>query len=237
MRYKKFIKYYSFSRISKYYKAVNGRKDKAMLLYYGNLKIAQAFHPLLGTLEVILRNRLHCELAKFFNDGKWIINQKNGFMIDPLLSRKNKRSGMLITNDYLCRELTKAEIKLKQKGHDITASRIIAEQTLGFWVSFFDLIHYKLLKGVPSKVFQKLPSNYGRKEVYETLNLIRNFRDRINHNEPVCFVNGQLDFSYVRDMYHVISNFLIWIDPVIMSSLQGVDRVLDIIDKEEKKQM
>lgn len=86
-------------------------------------------------------------------------------------------------------------------------------------------------------MFQKLPSNYGRKEVYETLNLIRNFRNRINHNEPVCFVNGQLDFSYVRDMYHVISNFLIWIDPVIMSSLQGVDRVLDIIDKEEKKQM
>jgi len=64
VKYKKFVRYYSYSRISKYYKATGHSKAKAMMLYYGNLKIAQAFHPLLGILEVILRNRLHSELAK-----------------------------------------------------------------------------------------------------------------------------------------------------------------------------
>lgn len=157
-------------------------------------------------------------------------------MVDSLLSRKNKRTGVLITNDYLLREISKAENKLKVKGLDITAGRIIAEQSFGFWVSFFDLIHYKLLKGIPCKVFQKLPSEYGRKEIYEILNAVRTFRNRINHNEPICFINGKMDFSYARNMYHLILDFLNWIDPIIALSLKEVDKVLETINKEEKKQ-
>lgn len=84
-------------------------KAKAMMLYYGNLKIAQAFHPFLGILEVILRNRLHSILAKFFNDGNWIITQQGGFMKSPLLVKKNKRTGVVLTNDYLLHEVSKAE--------------------------------------------------------------------------------------------------------------------------------
>lgn len=37
-------------------------------------------------------------------------------------------------------------------------------------------------------------------------------------------------------MYRLISQFLSWIDPTIMPSLQEVDKVLKIISKEEKKQ-
>ena len=49
------------------------------LLYFANMKIAQAFHPLLSSFEVILRNQLHYALARHFSDGNWIINQKSGF--------------------------------------------------------------------------------------------------------------------------------------------------------------
>lgn len=236
MKYKKFVRYYSYSRISKYYKATKHSKAKAMMLYYGNLKIAQAFHPLLGVLEVILRNRLHSELAKHFDDGNWIINQQSGFMKSPLLIKKNKRTGITLTNDYLFREVSKAEQKLKNKGVNITAGRIIAEQTLGFWISFFDLIHYKILKGVPIQAFQKLPAGYGRKEVYEALNKIRDFRNRINHNESICFVGRRLDFSYAKEIYQTITQILNWIDPDIQSSLYEIDRVLKVIEKEENKQ-
>lgn len=207
-----------------------------MMLYHGNLKIAQAFHPLLGILEVILRNRLHSELARYFNDSNWIINQQYGFMRSPLLSQKNKRTGKIITNDYLFREVSKAEQKLRNKGVNITAGQIIAEQTLGFWISFFDLIHYKILKGTPIQAFQKLPTNHGRKEVYEALNKIRDFRNRINHNEPICFVNKELDFSYAKEIYQTIILILNWIDPDIQSSLLEIDQVLKVIKKEENKQ-
>ena len=61
-------------------------------------------------------------------------------------------------------------------------------------------------------------------------------RNRINHNEPICFVNRKCDFSYVKGMYTIISDFLTWIDPEIMPSLKEVDKVCKIIEKEENKQ-
>lgn len=180
------------------------------MLYYGNLKLAQVFHPLLGVLEVILRNRLYSELVKHFNDGNWIINQQNDFMKSPLLVKRNKRTGEILTNDYLLREASKAEQKLKHKNVNITTGRIIAEQTLGFWISFFDLIHYKILKGSPIRTFQKLPNGYGRKEIYEALNRICDFRNRINHNESICFYMKAQYFNKMRK-YNVITLKIKWL--------------------------
>ncbi len=87
MKYKKIVRLYSNSRVAKYYRATNGDKNKAVILYFANMKIAQAFHPLLSSFEVILRNQLHYALAHHFSDGSWIINQKNGFMVASSLRR------------------------------------------------------------------------------------------------------------------------------------------------------
>mgnify|MGYP007134884515 FL=1 len=43
MKYKKVVRLYSTSRVSKYYKATNRNKNKAVMLYFANMKIAQAF--------------------------------------------------------------------------------------------------------------------------------------------------------------------------------------------------
>ena len=91
MKYKKVVRLYSNSRVAKYYRATNRNKNKAVMLYFANMKIAQAFHPLLSSFEVILRNQLHYALAHHFSDGNWIINQKTGFMIAPSLTYTNKR--------------------------------------------------------------------------------------------------------------------------------------------------
>lgn len=235
MKYKKFVRLYSYSRISKYYKAANGDKNKAQMLYFANMKIAQAFHPLLSAFEVILRNQLHYALARHFSDGSWIINQKTGFMVAPSLTYMDKRTKRMVTNDYLLREVQKAEKKIASCGTSITAGRVIAEQTIGFWNSLYEVHHYVLLCGVPGTIFRRLPRGYGRKEINNAILRIRELRNRINHNEPICFVNKKCDFSYVKDMYRLISGFLSWIDPVIMPSLQEVDKVQKIITKEEKK--
>lgn len=109
MKYKKVVRLYSNSRVSKYYRAVNRNKNKAVMLYFANLKIAQAFHPLLSSFEVILRNQLHYALSRHFSDGNWIINQKAGFMVDSSLTYINKRSKKRVTNDYILKEVQKAE--------------------------------------------------------------------------------------------------------------------------------
>lgn len=71
------------------------------MLYSANMKIAQAFHPLLSSFEVILRNQLHYALARHFSDGNWIINQKSGFMVASSLTYTNKRTKKKVTNDYI----------------------------------------------------------------------------------------------------------------------------------------
>ena len=220
-----------------YYRATNRNKNKAVMLYFANLKIAQAFHPLLSSFEVILRNQLHYALARHFSDGNWIINQKSGFMVDPSLTYINKRSKKKVVNDYILKEVKKAEKKITDRGVRVTTGRVIAEQTLGFWNSFYETHHYALLSGLPCRIFKKLPSGYGRKEINEIILRIRELRNRINHNEPICFVNKKCDFSYVRNMYKVINEFLTWIDPEIMPSQNEVDKVLKVIDKEENKQI
>lgn len=66
---------------------------------------------------------------------------------------------------------------------------------MGFWTDLFEDHNYKLLQVKPIKIFTKLPRNYGRKEVNEELRKIRLFRNRINHNEPICFYENSIDFS------------------------------------------
>ena len=236
MKYKKIVRLYSNSRVAKYYRATSGDKNKAVMLYFANMKIAQAFHPLLSSFEVILRNQLHYALAHHFSDGNWIINQKNGFMVASSLTHTNKRTKKQVTNRYLLTEVQKAEKKISDRGARITAGRVIAEQTLGFWNSFYEVHHYILLSGVPCTIFKKLPSGYGRKQVNDVITQVRELRNRINHNEPICFVNKKCDFSYVREMYRLISKFLSWIDPEIMPSLKEVDKVIKTIAKEEQNQ-
>ena len=185
MKYKKIVRLYSNSRVAKYYRATSGDKNKAVMLYFANMKIAQAFHPLLSSFEVILRNQLHYALAHHFSDGNWIINQKNGFMVASSLTHTNKRTKKQVTNRYLLTEVQKAEKKISDRGARITAGRVIAEQTLGFWHSFYEVHHYILLSGVPCTIFKKLPSGYGRKQVNDVITQVRELRNRINHNEPI----------------------------------------------------
>ena len=86
------------------YKATNRNKNKTVMLYFANMKIAQAFHPLLSSFEVILRNQLHYALARHFSDGNWIINQKSGFMVASSLTYTNKRTKKKVTNDYILKD-------------------------------------------------------------------------------------------------------------------------------------
>jgi hypothetical protein len=67
MNYKKFSRIYSISRVSRYQKAANGNKKKAMAMYYANARMAQAFQPLISFFEVVLRNQLHYALAHHFS--------------------------------------------------------------------------------------------------------------------------------------------------------------------------
>lgn len=236
MNFKKFSKLYSNARVSRYVKAANGDKRKAQKMYYANARIAQSFQPLLSFFEVILRNQLHYALAAYFNDVQWLINQKTGFMSDPSLTHTVKKTGKVMVNDFLKKEVERSERTLIGKKRNVTAGRVIAELNLGFWNSLYETHHYALLKGVPCQIFKSLPTGYGRKEVNNAIQGIRTLRNRVSHNEPLCFSDKVYDMTYAKEMYGKINDFLSWINPEITSSLkkESLDCVCEEIDKAER---
>lgn len=236
MNYKKFSKTYSYSRIFRYYRAAGKDKQKAKQMYYANGRLARAFQPLISTFEVVLRNRLHYANAKMFGDVQWMINQKTGFMSDPSLTHVNKKTKKIITNDFLKKEVMRAERKLKDEKRNVTAGRVIAELNLGFWNSLYEVHHYALLKGVPCTIFNGLPKGYGRKEVNDYIQKIRKLRNRISHNEPLCFNGKAFDMTYVTEMYNCIVEFLSWIDTSILKEMdvEDLNNVMAVIAENNK---
>jgi hypothetical protein len=131
----------------------------------------------------------------------------------------------------LKKEINKAEKRLSKAGLPPTSGKIIAEQTLGFWTALFEVHHYRLLKGKPIQIFQSLPRGDGRKEVTDELSKVRRFRNRINHNEPICFNGNLIDFTETESVYNSVINLLTWIDPKILKFTSDIDKVQKTIDK------
>lgn len=199
---------FSTARVNRYLLASDNSPIRSIALYKANLKVAQAFHPLLGILEVVLRNRINDVLTIHFKDVDWVINEKVGFMSDPSLRYVHKRSGEIKTNEFLKKEIANAEKRLRKTGTKITSGKIIAEQSFGFWTDLFETHHYKILLGKPIQIFHHLPSGVGRKEVSAELDKIRRFRNRIHHNEPVCFNGNTIDFTSTLIVYNSINDIL-----------------------------
>lgn len=234
MRFEKIKLFISTPRIGRYLQATGNNKSKATRLYKANLKISQAFLPAIAILEVTLRNRINMILTAHFSDSDWIINQKNGFMINPSLTHTDKRTGKHITNRYLKTEVEKAEKRILKSGAVVTSGKIISEQTFGFWTDLYEVHHYKILLGRPIQIFTNLPSGHGRKEVNETLNKIRLFRNRLYHNEPVCFNGGTINFQKSEDVHNSILNVLSWIDQELVKWIKNIDEVSKQINRAKK---
>ena len=225
MKYEELCLYLSNPRFERYFIASNLNEKKAILIYKENLKVAQSFYPLISFFEVVLRNKLNHELSNYFSDSDWIINQKTKMMSDPSLSLFDKKKQIFITNDFLKNSIEKSEKRLKRLNLTITSSRIIADQSFGFWTEFFEVHHYKLLKGRPIKIFDNLPAGMGRKEVSDRLNKIRMIRNRISHNEPICFKGTFLDFAEIEGAYLILLELISWINPDLNNWMKDLNQV------------
>lgn len=140
MKFKDFTQYFSAPRINRFLTSTANSKYRTTKLYKANLKVSQTFHPLLGILEVVLRNRLNDILSVHFASPDWITNQKSGFMSDPSLTFKHKRTGKTTINDFLKKEILNAENRIRKTGVPITSGKIIAEQTLVFGLPYLKFI-------------------------------------------------------------------------------------------------
>ncbi len=209
LNYQQFQQFLSASRLQSYETVCNGDVDKAIKLYQTNLRISQAFYPLLSLLEVILRNALNNELSIYFNDADWLSNQRNGFMKDPSLTYFDRRLKTQKQNDYLKKCVEKAIVDC---AGTVTHGKIISNITFGFWTALFDTTHYKILVGQPIKIFKNLPINTTRSILHQKLKKVNDFRNRVYHNEAIIFLkdiagNTIFSLSNSLEIYQDIQEF------------------------------
>ena len=230
MNYTQFETYFSTPRLNPYFIACGGDQEKTKNLYKLNIKLSKSFFSLLSVLEVVLRNTLNQKLSSHFSDNDWITSQKTGFMSHPSLTYVDRHTRVSKVNDYLKKEVVNAETKIRKQYGFVTANRVIAEQTLGFWVSLFKNQHYKLLKGTPINIFSRLPSGVNRNHINTMLKDIQGFRNRIYHNEPICFDStSNIDVTKAENVSKQIREILDWIDTDICLEMSSISDIDDII--------
>jgi len=214
--YHKLEYFLSEARLNRFLVACNSSPAKAQKLYGINLKVSQAVYPLLNLFEIFLRNAVNRQITDYFDDPDWIINQQNGFMNHPELARSG----------YFIKEcVQRAANVILKKSSTVTAGKIIAEQSFGFWSSLFEPHHFRLVGGVPLQCFVNKPANVNRKSIGLKLDAVRNFRNRVYHNESICFNGTAIDFSTTYTIRQHIQDMLNWIDPELNIFIIQFDQV------------
>lgn len=224
MEYQKLQYYLSQPRLDRFLTATANSKSKAQKLYRINLRVAQSFYPILNLFEIFFRNIVNYQVSSHFTNPNWIIAEKNGFMNHSSLNR---------SKFFLRNSVNKAEKKIKRKGGIVTSGKIIAEQSLGFWTSMFDTHHYRLIGGIVIHCFPNKPTHINRNILNQKLNKVREFRNRVYHNEPICFSGNTINFTEAINIKNEIYELLEWIDTDLtdyVDYFNGIDSKINTIN-------
>jgi hypothetical protein len=134
------------------------------------------------------------------------------------------------SNFFLKRSIQKTEDKLTRRGIPITSGKIISDQTFGFWIALFLSHHYALIAGQPIQIFVNKPTTEDRASIYSKLDDIRNFRNRVNHCEPLCFNGNTIDCTEVLSIRTKLYQLIEWIEPELIPFFESIDNIQNKID-------
>lgn len=215
-------KYISEPRYERYLIATSNHVEKALHLYKANIKLAQSFYAIISQFEVVLRNSINNQLSSYFEDGDWIISQRERFMSNVSLARSHY---------FLKNSVEKSIQKFSRSSDTITSGKVISDQSFGFWSAFYLSHHFRLLRGQPLSVFTYKPRSENRSTIYRKLVRINLFRNRVSHCEPLCFVDNHVDCSSVIELRNITYDLINWIEPELESFFLSIDDVLEEIDK------
>lgn len=194
---------FSTERLRKFFLAYPNDDLKALDHYQCNIRMSESFYPCLSVLEVALRNAINKQLTAFFGTTEWY-------------SHFSTTAGLA----SLVPAISTAQRHITKRGELVSSPKIVAELSLGFWVMLFN-IEYELILWKPlRKAFPNMPKSIRqRKNVSAPLNNFRLIRNRIFHNEPICW-----NLGFLQDRHNQITELLGWIDADLPGWLEPMDR-------------
>lgn len=209
MEYNKifFEKVFSNKRLERYFKLYPQDEAKAILHYQCNLRLAESFYVSLSVFEVTLRNALSRELETMTGRQDW-------YAVFP------NTPGLANMNRYI----TQANKQIAGRHESSTPSKVVAELTLGFWVSLLNSEYERILWKDLRRAFPFMPKKQRqRKNVSAPLNTFRTFRNRVFHNESICW-----NLQRVEEIHQEMVTVMGWINKDVPAWLQQVDRFHEV---------
>lgn len=205
-----FEKVFSDKRMERYFRLYPGDVSQSMIHYRCNLELSEAMYPSLSVLEVTLRNALCRELQTMTGREDW-------YAVFP------NTPGLTSLNKYI----TQASKHISGRHEQVTPSKIVAELTLGFWVSLLNSEYEKLLWKDLRRAFPYMPKNLRqRKNISAPLNRFRAFRNRVFHNESICW-----NLDRVKELHNEFILLLGWMNKDVPEWLASSDRFDNVIKK------
>lgn len=185
-------------------------EQRAILHYRCNLQLSEAMYTSLSVFEVTIRNALCRELIQMTGRDDWYAVFPN----TPGLSNLN-------------RYITQASKQISGRHEQVTPSKIIAELTLGFWVSLLNSEYERILWKDLRRAFPFMPKERKqRKYVSAPLNRFRAFRNRVFHNESICW-----NINRVREIHSEMLEVMGWINRDVPTWLTQWDRFNQVTEE------
>lgn len=189
--------------MDRYFDLYPNNEARALVHYQCNLKLAEALYVSLSVLEVTLRNALSRELENMTKREDWY----STFPTTP---------GLAKLNHYI----TQAGKQISGRQEYITPSKIVAELTLGFWVSLLNSEYERILWKNLRRAFPFMPkTERKRRNVSAPLNTFRILRNRVFHNESICW-----NLNRVEEIHQQIITVMAWMNKDIPEWLLRIDR-------------
>lgn len=157
-------------RLESYRQSANDTDLDLLAHYTWNVRLSEAFHPLLHGLEIALRNSIHETVADAFNNGRWLQTH----LILKLPEQETVRQ---------------AKEKLRKQNKPLEEGRLIAELGFGFWTSLLDVRYEQVLwPWLLKQTFPAMPRRIRtRRTLSKRLDRARYLRNRVFHHEPIWY--------------------------------------------------
>jgi len=195
------------ARLGRYLAGASGDKHYALRLYVWNGRLCEALYLPTQIAEVCVRNAIHRALIAH-HGSDWFL--RGGF-----------RAGLPAR---LREELEEVIRRIKGKyGAAMTADRIVAGLSFGFWVHLLTKNYDGVLwPKYYSLSFPNRPNGMTRSDIHDELEFLRHFRNRMAHHKPVFDRSLKPEYLRIASLIGIICSETQWFTSMITKLDQAI---------------
>lgn len=207
LTYSQLERSFSQARLGRYLTDAKEDKNYALRLYIWNVRLCEAFYLPTQFAEITVRNAIHGALCEKFGTN-W-----------------NLQGSFLCTLPNRLR--TELEVVTKTErfayGTETTINHIVSGLSFGFWLHLLTKNYDDVLWPIYfSSFFPNKPDNIDRKKLYDRLDAIRTFRNRLAHHKPIFDRKPKSEYSNLLEVVCWVCRDMRW----FITTLSRVDQTI-----------